>query len=184
MVKKQAKQLLVQALMDLLKEAPLDKIDVRDMTAKAQLSRQTFYYNFKNKQDMINWIFARNNEKAKLSFTKKYSLHDYFVASLKIIQQYRNFYTNVLLGKYYQRTIPGPFENGLINAVQDIEMHYASGRMNTEQWDSLLFFAFGAKGMVMQWLLGEMRLSPEEMTKVILANIPPQLKEYIDKYHK
>ena len=50
------------------------------MTAKAQLSRQTFYYNFKNKQDMINWIFARNNEKDKLSFTKKYSLHDYFVA--------------------------------------------------------------------------------------------------------
>ena len=71
MVKKQAKQLLVQALMDLLEEAPLDKIDVRDMTVKAGLSRQTFYYNFKNKQDMVDWIFAKNNEKAKLAFTKK-----------------------------------------------------------------------------------------------------------------
>lgn len=85
MVKKQAKQLLVQALMDLLEEAPLDKIDVRDMTVKAGLSRQTFYYNFKNKQDMVDWIFAKNNEKAKLAFTKKYSLYDYFLTALKTI---------------------------------------------------------------------------------------------------
>lgn len=117
MVKKQAKQLLVQALMDLLEEAPLDKIDVRDMTVKAGLSRQTFYYNFKNKQDMVDWIFAKNNEKAKLAFTKKYSLYDYFLTALKTISQYRSFYSSVLLGGYYQNTIPGPFENGLINAV-------------------------------------------------------------------
>ncbi len=184
MVKKQAKQLLVQALMDLLEEAPLDKIDVRDMTVKAGLSRQTFYYNFKNKQDMVDWIFAKNNEKAKLAFTKKYSLYDYFLTALKTISQYRSFYSSVLLGGYYQNTIPCPFENGLINAVQDIEMHCASGRMNTEQWDALLFFSFGAKGMVMHWLSGEMRMSPEEMTKIILANMPVQLQEYTDKYRK
>ena len=109
MVKKQAKQLLVQALVDLLEEAPLDKIDVRDMTVKAGLSRQTFYYNFKNKQDMVDWIFAKNNEKAKLAFTKKYSLYDYFLTALKLSPNTAPSIPAYCWEVIIKNTIPGPF---------------------------------------------------------------------------
>ena len=43
-----AKRKLRQALLDLLVEHPLDKVDVQDIAAQAEVSRQTFYYNFAN----------------------------------------------------------------------------------------------------------------------------------------
>ena len=75
MVRKHAKRLLEQALMELLEQSTLDKIDVRELAKKAGLSRQTFYYNFKNKQDMINWIFNKNNDKAKAALQEKINLY-------------------------------------------------------------------------------------------------------------
>jgi len=184
MVRKHAKKLLEQALMTLLEESSLDKVDVRELAKQAGLSRQTFYYNFKNKQDMIDWIFKKNNEKAKQSFQETYSLHDYILTTLNTIAQNRQFYANVLLGDYQKDVSPGPFEQGIISSIQEIELHSNLGRMSTEQWDSLIFFAFGAKGMVMHWLTDNMRVNAEAMTGIILANIPTTLKDYIDNSRK
>lgn len=184
MVRKHAKRLLEQALMELLKQSSLDQIDVRELAKKAGLSRQTFYYNFKNKQDMIDWIFKKNNEKAKQAFQETYSLYDYILTTLNTIFQNRQFYADVLLSDYQKSVSPGPSEQGIINAIQEIELHSNQGKMTTEQWDSLIFFAFGAKGMVMHWLSDKMRVNAETMTEIILANMPPTLKAYLENSHK
>ncbi|MBQ1501551.1 MAG: TetR family transcriptional regulator, partial [Firmicutes bacterium] len=129
MVRKHAKQLLEQSLMELLDETTLDKIDVRELTSKANLSRQTFYYNFKNKQDMVNWIFDKNNEAARQVFLKNHSIREYILTVLNTIVKYRTFYANVLVGEYGESGMPGPFENGIIRSVQEIELHSPKGRM-------------------------------------------------------
>ena len=180
MVRKHAKQLLEQSLMELLEETTLDKVDIRELAGKAGLSRQTFYYNFKNKQDMVNWIFDKNNELARAAFQKNRSIRDYIMCMLNTIAQYKTFYANVLLGDYSCNGNPGPFENGIIRSVQEIELHSTKGRMSTQQWNALIFFAFGAKGMVIYWITGDMRISAEEMTEVILDNMPQALKDYIE----
>ena len=184
MVRKHAKQLLEQSLMELLDETTLDKIDVRELTSKANLSRQTFYYNFKNKQDMVNWIFDKNNEAARQVFLKNHSIREYILTVLNTIVKYRTFYANVLVGEYGESGMPGPFENGIIRSVQEIELHSPKGRMSTEQWDALVFFAFGTKGMVMYWITGDMRMDAEAMTDVILSNMPSSLKDYIEESTK
>lgn len=180
MVRKHAKQLLEQALMDLLKETTLDKVDVRDLAEQSGLSRQTFYYNFKNKQDMVNWIFEKNNELARIAFQKNRSIKDYIRTALTTISKYRTFYCNVLTGDYAEKVQPGPFETGIIRSVQEIELHSPKGRMTTEEWNSLIFFAFGAKGMVTYWITDQMRANADAMTEVILDNMPDRLRSYIE----
>ena len=51
------KQALAQALKELMQAQPLEKISVGDITAHAQMGRNTFYYHFKDKYDLVNWIF-------------------------------------------------------------------------------------------------------------------------------
>jgi AcrR family transcriptional regulator len=42
-----------EALLDLMEEKPYEQISVRDITDKAGIARQTFYYNYQDKDDVI-----------------------------------------------------------------------------------------------------------------------------------
>ena len=51
------KETFAKALKELLQERPLTKISVKDITEQCELSRNAFYYHFKDKYELINWIF-------------------------------------------------------------------------------------------------------------------------------
>lgn len=58
------KKAIAEALRDLLLEKPITKISIRDITEKAGVNRQTFYYHFRDIIDLIEWIFREEEEKA------------------------------------------------------------------------------------------------------------------------
>ncbi|MEA5068147.1 MAG: TetR family transcriptional regulator, partial [Christensenellaceae bacterium] len=51
------KQLLASTLKKLASGKHLDKISISEIVAAAGLNRQTFYYHFQDKQELICWIF-------------------------------------------------------------------------------------------------------------------------------
>lgn len=58
------KQELAQSLKALMQTMPLERISVGDIVEHAGLGRNTFYYHFQDKYDLVNWIFE--NETAGL----------------------------------------------------------------------------------------------------------------------
>ena len=54
------KQLLAESLQRLVREKPLSQITVQDIVDGCGLSRRTFYYHFEEKQDLIDWVYARD----------------------------------------------------------------------------------------------------------------------------
>lgn len=54
----ETKKVLSNALGELLKEKPLSKITISDITNKAGVNRHTFYYHFSDINDIIAWGFA------------------------------------------------------------------------------------------------------------------------------
>ena len=51
------KQALAFALKDLLKTTPLEKITVAQICETCGINRKSFYYHFKDKYDLVNWIY-------------------------------------------------------------------------------------------------------------------------------
>lgn len=51
------KQDLAQSLKTLMQTMPLERISVGDIVESAGLGRNTFYYHFQDKYDLVNWIF-------------------------------------------------------------------------------------------------------------------------------
>lgn len=51
------KKLIAETLKGLAVHKPLDKISVGEIAEKAGLNRQTFYYHFQDKQELVCWIF-------------------------------------------------------------------------------------------------------------------------------
>ena len=51
------KRALASALKELMESTPFSKITVSDICAKCNMNRKSFYYHFKDKFDLVNWIF-------------------------------------------------------------------------------------------------------------------------------
>ncbi len=48
---------LANALKELLEEQPLERISVSDICERCHMNRKSFYYHFRDKYDLVNWIF-------------------------------------------------------------------------------------------------------------------------------
>ncbi len=51
------KRYLAQAIKTLMADRPLSKISVGDIVEYCGLNRNSFYYHFRDKYDLVNWIF-------------------------------------------------------------------------------------------------------------------------------
>ncbi len=51
------KKVLAYALKDLMAQRPLAKITVGDICDACDMNRKSFYYHFRDKYDLVNWIF-------------------------------------------------------------------------------------------------------------------------------
>ena len=58
------KRALEQSLKNLLREKPLSKITVTDITEDCGISRMTFYYHFKDIYDLVEWACMEDAAKA------------------------------------------------------------------------------------------------------------------------
>ena len=51
------KRALAAALKELMIDTPFTKITIEDICSQCGMSRKSFYYHFKDKFDLVNWIF-------------------------------------------------------------------------------------------------------------------------------
>jgi len=94
------KIILAQALMRLMQEKNLDSITMEQLISASKLSRRTFYNHFKDKQDLVCWIFdwdVNNNLGVADIIIDKAGQKKYFIDALRN-HMYRNrsFYVNAI----------------------------------------------------------------------------------------
>lgn len=51
------KHALASALQELMAELPFEKINVAQICERCNMNRKSFYYHFRDKYDLVNWIF-------------------------------------------------------------------------------------------------------------------------------
>lgn len=64
------KQALSKALKELMEEKSFEKISVSDICDKCHMNRKSFYYHFRDKYDLANWIF----DTEFIELTRKYAM--------------------------------------------------------------------------------------------------------------
>ena len=52
---------IADKMKSLMEKKSLDKIRVTEICREAQIERQTFYYHFRDKYDLVAWIFVHNS---------------------------------------------------------------------------------------------------------------------------
>ena len=116
------KKALAAALKELMEEKAFEKIRVGDICDKCDMNRKSFYYHFKDKYDLVNWIF--DTEFIKGAYKKTYNdIFDLLADICQFFYDNRSFYRKALCIKG-QNSFSDHFRDLLIpiisNSLQDV----------------------------------------------------------------
>ena len=148
---------LAAAMKECMKTTPVDAITVRQITERCGVTRQTFYRNFLDKYDLINWYFdkllARSFEHMGRGTTVLDRLEKKF--DIKLILA---FYENLIREKSGRPASP--------------EIHFL-----------LEMYCQGSITMTVKWVLGGMDLTPSQFAGLLVRAMPAALRDLFLELH-
>ena len=89
------KRALAAALKELMEQEPFEKISVSDICEGCGMNRKSFYYHFRDKYDLVNWIFDMEFFRAASQQTDA-ELWDFVHNLCGYFYENRNFYRRAL----------------------------------------------------------------------------------------
>ena len=154
----------------LMAGTPIDKIRVTEICDLADISKPTFYYHFKDKYDLVAWIFF-------------YSHFNVDVLSVESASESMNQVRNDFI--FYKRAFEDSSQNALWQYMVDYftERYEAEARqildvevLDTQTHFSISLYCHGAVGMVREWLLSDNITPAETIVRMMFASMPEPLK--------
>ena len=154
------KRALASALKELMEEQPFSKISIGDICNKCEMNRKSFYYHFKDKYDLVNWIYYTECLTAlrEKGYNTGWDLLDDLCAY---------FYEN---RSFYRKTLIVDGQNSFSEYFRDIIVTIISSDMDElfDQDDSLPFYVdFYTDALlcsIKRWLLDKDCIPAETFT--------------------
>ncbi len=175
-MKNQTKELFAEQLYKLLTVKSFEKIQVKDLCQSAGTSRQTFYYHFQDKYDLIAWIFLQDY-RSVFDHPDPDDYADNLKRVLDIIYMKRSFYKQVFT-EHSQNSISNYIQQFDIDmGVQAVKDYYGLDEVTEEQLYLIKYHSYGTIHMTIEWLLHQNRMTAEEFAAIQLKSMPDFLCE-------
>lgn len=159
-----ARECMVTALMQLLKTRPLSAITISELTAKAGVSRMTYYRNYSSKED----IFATHLRDV---------LEEYRAESFQLGQEERHYGFSHMMHCFqyfeaHQEFLNCLFQSGLSGLFLSALEEYVLSRWQTDPDDPAEYYALHAFSgalfsLYIAWSNRGSRETPEEMAEML-----------------
>lgn len=169
-----------EAISELLKSKPLDKVRISEICEMCGTDRQNFYYYFRDKYDLASWIFRLDF--IDVTKEKKSYEEDQRIALLEKMRSNKMIYLMLLKDNSQNSLRSYLWENVEKTAEHIKEEHHEIGRFtNEEKCVLLLNFNEWIESIVL-WLDGKYDISLQELAHIHTIESPIELK-YIYEYY-
>ncbi|OJG27114.1 TetR family transcriptional regulator [Enterococcus caccae] len=158
------KKAISAALIELCDHKLFSKISVQDITKEVGLNRQTFYYHFTDKQDLLRWIYTHDAliylDSPEVSID---NWEEQALKMLKAIQSKSDFYYNTVSSDSdILRTCFSTITNKLfINLFDQVDKE--NQLLPEDKIFYARFFSYGCSGVLIDWILNSYKESPLEI---------------------
>lgn len=157
------KKAIATGMKELAKKKNFDKITVSDITEACGLNRQTFYYHFQDKFELVNWIYY--NELI-LNVTDQLTYDNCTEKVLQMLQRMKEeeyFYVNTL-----KASVKNEFEEYLLKVTCELfcEIIGRIAKKNIKLDEDEIrfiaeFYSYGITGTITAWVSKGMKETPE-----------------------
>lgn len=163
-----SKNLIKKALAKLIHEKDIAKITVSDIIREADISRGTFYAHYSDVHAVVEQIESEEM-KNLMDFVDRFGFENLvtkvgsFIESICIylsrdVEYYRMIAQSNILNNFIWR---------LVNVYYENLLDYTMNRLNAKDRDEaelyLIYITSGAKTIILSWLNGEVKGTPEEI---------------------
>ena len=181
MKKKTTKELLADSFLELAEKIPINKITIANIVDNCDVTQPTFYRYFKDKYDMIAWIYAQETGKNISKVGRNgYVFKDTFLDGMRFYDENRKFMVNAL--KHTSGRDSFLFQMSDMN-IQFIENEIKK-KLNVSECPHDLaavvkMFCYGTNQFLYDWLIEKNDLTYEQVAKLMEESIPEVLRPYI-----
>lgn len=156
------KKALGESLKKLLAEKPFDKISIKDICEECGMNRNSFYYHFKDKQDLIIWIFDFEFL-AKVQKREFKDVFEFFEAVCEYFFENKSYYV-----KAFEITGQNCFSDYFEEIFHEFCVEYMLKYFGeTDKREYYAKFATDALRMLLLlWLTDKKQLSPQELAEM------------------
>lgn len=164
------KMWIADKMREIMKHKPIDKIRVTEICKAADIERPTFYYHFKDKYDLVAWMFCTDAYGTDIT-----SVTSAAAGMIRMKQE--------LL--FYKRA----YEDSSQNALRHYMLEYFVRRytklvkeklgtdiLDTQLAYSIRFYCMGAVGMTQEWVLKDNITSAETVVRMMFQSMPENLR--------
>ena len=161
---------IADKMKEIMKTKPLDKIRVTEICRVAEIERPTFYYHFKDKYDLVAWIFLSDAYD-----TDVISAASAAQGMAKMRQEFI----------FYKRAYDDVSQNALWQYMLEYFVKryevIAKEKLHTEVLDtqlkySIRLYCYGCVGMTKEWLLNDNTTSAKTVVQMMFASMPDNMK--------
>lgn len=179
--RKSTKNLFAESFRELSTNKPADKITVKEICKNCGLTAPTFYNHFRDKYDLIAWIYSTRAEEImnKIDIAD-YKLKDSIRDVIKYFFDNKDFLKNLLMNTSGQ--------NSFINYISQFHAKILSDYIKRNKKIKTLppeieilvkVYCYGTVCTLCEILLKPVVLSTDKLVKIFADAIPEPLKNFI-----
>lgn len=181
MKRKTTKEILADSFMELSQTKPISKITIADITENCSMTSPTFYRYFKDKYDLIAWIYVQEAQKNvdKIGHDG-YLWKDTLLDGLHYYAENRKYMVNAL------KHTSG--RDSFINQMTEMNIGYITDEVRKKNETKSIpkdltamikIYCYGTGQYLCEWLMDSKPASCEEVAAAMKACIPEKLKPYL-----
>lgn len=156
------KHALASALKELMEEVPFEKINVAHICEKCGMNRKSFYYHFKDKYDLVNWIF--DTDFIDLMVKRPDDRWEFIEIVCGYFYESRNFYRRAL-----RVTGQNSFSEHFRDFLHPLIRTRIEGILGHKDVPQMCidFFTDGLVCAIERWLLDKDCMPPEQFVSIL-----------------
>jgi probable dihydroxyacetone kinase regulator len=170
------KQILAESLEDLMNERQIGKISVSEIVSNCETTRQTFYNNFKDKYDLMTWVYLSDEEKYTNRLWENYTWRDSTLDTCKFLFQKRRFYLSAFSEHGQNSLFDYAINHTLDDSIEYIKKQRRYAKIEGELLFGLKLYFGGMMKLCLEWLKGDISLNPEQMFTMTMKCMPEMVK--------
>ena len=176
-MKEDMKTLICDTFSKLLEKEEIDKITVTKLIGECHISRQTFYYHFKDIMDVLEWTFRRSTQELVQRSLEEENRIKALTEYVSFVRKHREKLEKLVYSRRWAE-IEGMLVDSVTiylaemarSKIQDIDISYDDMEV------MLKFYASGMVGVLLQYV-GKPNLNEEklviQMEKIITGRMFP-----------
>ena len=177
-LKDRTKELFAHELEAMMSSMPLSKVRVGDLCARCGTGRQTFYYHFRDKYDVVAWVFEQDYLRAEAA-----------VGSSDPVAVVADALTRMWERRpFYREAFADKSQNSISEYIQEFDVRLMGdllaqrrgidpGELTVWELFAIKHHSYGSISCTLEWLRGEIQATPAQLAAWEFACMPGFLRE-------